>query len=262
MAETDFSGFAAKFMGDRSIYGKIFNIQRFSIHDGPGIRTTVFFSGCPLDCWWCHNPESQDISSAADYDSDALMEEIVKDLIFMDESEGGVTFSGGEPLLQSGFLVEIAHRCKSLGIHTVLDTSGCAPTEHILSVIEYIDLVLFDLKLTSDRQHQKYTGQSNRAVLQSLNFLAERKQPLWFRFPVVPGITDTPENISGVIELVRSYPLPVQTHLLPYHRCADHKYRHLKKKNRLNDLKTVSSSDLIPLAEEFEVHGCPVIIGG
>ena len=171
--------------------GIIFNIQRFAIHDGPGIRTTVFFKGCPLRCWWCHNPESHKIlpekfdgcnlrrgfdqSFSMNKDEigkeisvDELMNEIVKDRVFYEESGGGVTFSGGEPLMQPEFLIESLKECKALGIHSAVDTSGYTSEGVIDRVSSYADLFLFDLKLMNDDVHEKYTGVSNQIILKNL----------------------------------------------------------------------------------------------
>ena len=201
--------------------GIIFNIQRFAIHDGPGIRTTVFFKGCPLRCWWCHNPESHKIlpekfdgcnlrrgfdhsfsmskdEIGKEISVDELMSEIVKDRVFYEESGGGVTFSGGEPLMQDKFLIESLKKCNTLGIHSAVDTSGYTSEGVIDRVSNYADLFLYDLKLMNDDVHQKYTGVSNQIILKNLIELDQLGKKIVIRIPIVPEITDTNENLFAI----------------------------------------------------------------
>ena len=174
--------------------GLIFDIKRFAVHDGPGIRTSVFLKGCPCSCRWCHNPESikpypQKISKTISLDGKTfkkeefigssmcvfdVMSEIRKDKIFYDESGGGVTFSGGEPLMQSEFLLELLKECKNENIHTTVDTSGFVNEGKLLEIIDYVDLFLYDLKLINNELHKKYTGVSNKMILQNIQILVNR----------------------------------------------------------------------------------------
>ena len=273
--------------------GLIFDIRRFCVHDGPGIRTTVFFKGCPLNCWWCHNPESRDAAiensvkhlslNGKKFDrvettgkwmsAYEVMQEVERDRIFYDESEGGVSFSGGEPLLQEAFLVGLMKTSNQQGIHTTLDTSGYATKEAMAHVSKWADLILFDLKLMNDELHRKYTGVSNVPVLENLKFLVKEGKRIVMRFPVIPGITDTAENISEmktfiVDELmnVQSYKVTEsqspQLNLLPYHNMAGDKYRRFGKTNYLKGLPDLKPEDLLPLKQEFEATGLKVSIGG
>jgi pyruvate formate lyase activating enzyme len=170
--------------------GLIFDIKRFALHDGPGIRTTVFLKGCPLRCWWCQNPESirefpetikvKSVSSSynkfceeestfgKEYSVDSLMEELIKDRIFYEESGGGITFSGGEPLVQYKFLSETLNRCKKNGLHTVIDTSGYAPIESFNEIYNMTDIFLFDIKMLNAELHRKFTDVSNELILRNL----------------------------------------------------------------------------------------------
>jgi len=215
--------------------GLIFDIRRFSIHDGPGIRTTVFFKGCPLKCRWCHNPESQrafpetfknktigEEKTVAD-----IVKEIEKETIFYDESRGGVTFSGGEPLEQPHFLEALLDECKKKEIHTTLDTSGDSHPSIFNPIIDKVDLFLFDLKIMDEKEHKKYTGVSNHFILQNLKTLAKKKKNVIIRFPVIPTITDTDENIKSIASFVMSLKNIHEIDLLPYHRTGETKYRHL-----------------------------------
>jgi len=262
--------------------GIIFSFKQFSVHDGPGIRQTVFFKGCPLSCWWCHNPESQDIKTETTIRKNILegityeqeetigkimtvaqvMKEIEKDSIFYDESGGGVTFSGGEPLIQHNFLIGLLDACREAGIHTAVDTTGFANKKVFNQVIEKTDLLLYDLKLLNDKGHKKYTSVSNKVILENLIYLDQIKKNVIIRFPVIPGITDTIKNI----ESLKKFLLPLKNirklTLLPYHNIAGHKYEKIKISNKMNGIKALLKKDMEVLKKEFEDIGFKVTIGG
>ena len=263
--------------------GLIFDIRRFTVHDGPGIRTTVFFKGCPLRCQWCHNPESQVLDTEETIKTiildnrtfrkkeiagrwmtpNEVIQEIEKDRPFYDESHGGVTFSGGEPLMQPDFLSDLLDRIKAKGIHTVLDTSGYTSRANFLSVIDKPDLFHYDIKLINNTDHQNYTGVSNRRILENLLLLCENGKNVILRFPVIPGITDTRKNIDGVRELV----IKVKDHiheidLLPWHGLANSKYKRFNKPNKLGKTRDLKKEDLAWISEEFGKCGVKVKLGG
>ncbi len=263
--------------------GLIFDIRRFTVHDGPGIRTTVFFKGCPLRCQWCHNPESQVLDTEETIKTiildnrtfrkkeiagrwmtpNEVIQEIEKDRPFYDESHGGVTFSGGEPLMQPDFLSDLLDRIKAKGIHTVLDTSGYTSRANFLSVIDKPDLFHYDIKLINNTDHQNYTGVSNRRILENLLLLCENGKNVILRFPVIPGITDTRKNIDGVRELV----IKVKDHiheidLLPWHGLANSKYKRFNKPNKLGKTRDLKKEDLAWISEEFGECGVKVKLGG
>lgn len=275
--------------------GLVFEIRRFCVHDGPGIRTTLFFKGCPLSCWWCHNPESQDFKTETSVKKLSLsgnliekpettgsfmtvnevMAVIERDRIFYDESNGGVTFSGGEPLMQEPFLEELLIRCKQDKLHTAIDTSGYASPTPFDRVSRLADLFLYDLKLADDALHRKYTGVSNRSILRNLEALIASGKAVILRFPVVPGITDTEENIfktkAFINSLIHRQKLHnsqmgrqniLQIDLLPYHSMARKKYRRFCKTNLLEGMPDLSADQLLPLKKEFETLEIPVHIGG
>lgn len=264
--------------------GFIFDIKRFAVHDGPGIRTTVFFKGCPLRCWWCHNPEGMYLSesvmyfeykcigcrtcmqvcplSAISFDTgkqhidrlrcsscgiccescpsgalkcvgrvitvDELMDEIQKDILLYDNSQGGVTFSGGEPLAQYEFLIDVLKECRRLDIHTALDTSGYASEDVFAKVAENVDVFLYDLKLADNAQHIIYTGVSNEPIKRNLKMLAEsgRGGDVILRFPIIPGATDTEENVNGLIKIISTLDGIKEIDLLPFHDISE-KYNRL-----------------------------------
>ncbi|MFO8054168.1 MAG: glycyl-radical enzyme activating protein [Bacteroidales bacterium] len=234
--------------------GKISNIQRFSIHDGPGIRTTVFFQGCPLSCWWCHNPEciGFDAGDAKNYTPEELIEEIKKDKIFFEESGGGVTFSGGEPLSQPGFLLKVIELCHQEKIHAAIDTSGYAEKEQLKKFLQVTDLFLYDLKLIDGQLHKKYTGVGNEQILENLRFLDENNTGIEIRIPLIPGITDTRENIRDIRDFIHALKHQHEVQLHPYHKIAEGKYERLKLEYKLKGVKQ-SEDRLEEIRRKFEI---------
>jgi len=250
------------------IKGIIFDIKRFSINDGPGIRTTVFFKGCPMRCAWCHNPESQKRAPQKAGDRgiigevktfEEILREIEKETIFHDQSGGGVTFSGGEPLAQPKLLGALLDECRRMGIHTTVDTSGCVPPKIFNSIIGKPDLFLYDLKIMDDRNHVKFTGASNRNVMKNLRALSKKRKNVIIRFPVIPGITDSGENIRAVCRFVSSLKFR-RIDLLPYHRTAEAKYRRLGMKNRMKGVKTPSDERMSGIKKLFQKYGKKMIV--
>ena len=258
--------------------GIIFKIKKYAIHDGPGIRTTLFLKGCPLDCWWCHNPEGRmpgfqvvetDDSSEVKGEIigkkmsvDEVLAEIEKDIIFYDESGGGVTFSGGEPLLQASFLLAVLKVCRDREIHTVVDTSGYVPVETFVEICSMIDLVLFDLKLMNDQMHRLYTGMSNRMILNNLEALSASGTPHHIRFPLIPGVTDTDENLGSMAEFVLAVGSVNHIDILPMHRIADEKYRRLGLQNRMAHKQPPTPEEIAIVKKQFEDYGFTVGVGG
>lgn len=217
--------------------GVIFDIKRFALHDGPGIRTTVFLKGCHLRCAWCHNPESQGfgvetltgrdgpITVGRTVTVDQVIGEIERDVVFFDESGGGVTFSGGEPLAQHEFVIESLRRCGALGIHRAVDTSGYVPRDVLLEAAGHTDLFLFDLKPVDEQVHQAFTGVDVDGIHENLRALCATPAAIQLRIPVVPGITDVEANVAALGALIDSLPRRLDWKLLPYHRAAMDKYR-------------------------------------
>jgi pyruvate formate lyase activating enzyme len=262
--------------------GIIFNIQRYSIHDGPGIRTTVFLKGCPLNCWWCQNPESQLSGQEMIFWGDRciscgacsticpsnaiqikngipvtekekcilcgkciekcpalaremigekltveeIIKEVEKDLVFYEESGGGVTFSGGEPLRQPDFLEGLLNDCREKKIHTAVDTSGYISWEILNKINSKVDLFLYDLKIMDNERHKKYTGVSNEIILENLKKLSLIHNNIFIRFPVIPGINDDYQNIKKTGEFLSSLKI-AKVNLLPYHYIGVDKYKRL-----------------------------------
>lgn len=262
--------------------GLIFDIKHFSINDGPGIRTTVFFKGCPLRCWWCHNPESQskheevvikersldgrsyriEEVSGRWVEAEEVIREIEKDGIYYDQSGGGITISGGEPLMQPEFLLELLRMAKEKGYHTALDTCGHVSETVLKQVADHVDIFLYDLKLIDSEDHLKYTGVANDKVLKNLMFLSEMGKKIIIRVPVIPGITDTPKNIAALRDLLLELNGLEQIDLLPYHRIANSKYQRLKMNYKLEDLKEPDQARMRELRKVFEDIGMKVTVGG
>ena len=279
--------------------GTVFNIQRYSIHDGPGIRTTVFLKWCPLNCWWCQNPESQLSGREMVFWEDRcigcgacsticpsgaiqikngipvtekekcilcgkciekcpalaremigkkitaeeIIKEVEKDLVFYEESGGGVTFSGGEPLGQSEFLEELLNACQKKKIHTAVDTSGYVSWEILNKISSKVDLFLYDLKIMDSERHKKYTGVSNELILENLKKLSSVHNNIFVRFPVIPGINDDYQNIKEMGEFLSSLKV-TQVNLLPYHYIGVDKYRRLGRTYKLATTQPPSEEKL------------------
>ena len=293
----------------------IFNIMRFSTHDGPGIRTTVFFKGCPLSCWWCHNPESQNSQPDRLYFAERcrhcgdcvaacpeqaieqidgevrtsdrctlcgtcvdscqaearqlagrrialgeVVREIEKDLVFFEESGGGVTLSGGEPAAQPRFAAALLRACRERGIHTVLETCGYARTDVFLRVALLAAEVLFDLKLLDPVRHRHYTGVSNRRILQNLEQLA-RRQAVVVRIPVIPGINDSPEDVRQFADYLAAIPIR-RVELLPYHRFGAEKYRRLGWTYKLTDTPEPAPAEIALFRGALAETGLNATVGG
>jgi len=297
--------------------GTIINIQKYSIHDGPGIRTTVFLKGCPLNCWWCHNPESQNPtpeimffkekctgcgscfkrcptkaielvegypvtyktkctlcgkcsdfcpSSARelvgkDISIKDLMSEIIKDEVFYEESNGGVTFSGGEPLMHADYLSNILNICKEKNIHTTIDTSGYAAWSQFEKIIDKVDLFLFDIKHMNNKKHLEYTGVSNNVILENLKKLSERGSNIYIRMPIIAGINDDDENIDNAVEFISKLNI-IHVDLLPYHKMGMDKYRRLDRSYKLSGLEKPTEEVIAKIAEKFKSAGIKIKIGG
>jgi pyruvate formate lyase activating enzyme len=368
------------------ITGTIFDIMKYSIRDGPGIRTTVFFKGCPLNCWWCHNPESQafgqemmvredrcigcgaclracrhgaiievdrEIASLGgatieadraiastggvivetdkaiaslggvivetdkaiastggvivetdkaiaslggvitslkgalltltekcrlcgdcvkvchsearvlvgrEATSQQLMEEIEKDLVFYEDSGGGVTFSGGEPLAQPAFLKTMLEMCRRKEIHTAVDTTGFGKLEDLLEVSASTDLFLYDLKLIDESEHRRFTGVSNKTILENLRVLSRRHSNIIIRIPIIPGVNDSEENLRRTGEFLSGFGGVREVNLLPYHKTGVEKYRRLRRTYSLPDLEPLDHETMKRMAEAMRISGKPVTI--
>ena len=261
--------------------------MHYSVHDGPGIRTTVFLKGCPLSCQWCHNPEGIDPAPQRIFDAEKcikcghcdncptgaretigyemtvpeLMNEIRKDALFYEQSGGGVTFSGGEPFCQPDFLLETLEQCRDDFINTAVDTSGFCDTRLILRAAEIAGCFLYDIKFMDSVKHEKYCGVPNGLILENLKNLANTKTKLLIRIPVVPGINDDMNEMRLIFNFIKNYQNITAVHLLPYHNLQAHKY---KKIGKHYELENISGSESPNMNEIHKLFGgkFAVKIGG
>lgn len=259
--------------------GTIFNIQKFCVNDGPGIRTTVFLKGCPLKCTWCHNPESQTLSPelmfytdkcilcgiceqvcdnlchkisngihifdrtdcakcfkciAADCgalekvgeekSSEEIICEVLKDKIFYDNSGGGITLSGGEPLCQFDFALDILKKSKENGLHTAIETCGFTASDKLCEIAEYVDLFLFDYKETNPELHKKFTGVDNKLIMDNLELLNKINKDVILRCPIIPSFNDRAEHFKGICDIANKFKNILHIELEPYHSLGEGKY--------------------------------------
>lgn len=299
--------------------GSIFNIERFSTHNGPGVRSTVFLKGCPLSCIWCHNPEGLDgreevywarnlcrhcgicvrecpegaiqVNTNGEIVTDRalctacgkcievcpvnartlfgrcltpkeVLDEVKKDSVFYDESGGGVTFSGGEPLSQINFLVDCLKLCHSEGFHICLDTSGYAPKSFIEKISPFVNLFLYDVKIIDDSLHKKFTGVSNELILANLRYVDSINKSIWARIPIIPTINDSYENLRMTAEILKNLENLERVNLLPFHKIGSEKYLGLSKEYEAFNYDVPEDEIMEEYMQIFKEKGLNVKLGG
>jgi pyruvate formate lyase activating enzyme len=298
--------------------GIVFDIKRFAVHDGPGIRTTVFLKGCPLRCQWCHNPEGQSMEpelvlreslcmgcgacvpvcpqgaismkddhavtdrekclacgacvevcytgarelAGQEMAPHEVMAVLERDIPFYEESGGGVTFSGGEPLSQDDFLHALLSACKDRGIHAAVDTCGFCSWKHLDALRHQVKLFLYDLKMMDDVRHRELTGVSNAPVIENLRALSQEGHMIILRVPVIPGVNDDAETVRQIGRFVSTLPSLYRVDLLPYHNTAAEKYRRLNRTYHLTEVLPPSSERMHEVALGMQECGFAVKIGG
>ena len=254
--------------------GRIFNIQRFSIHDGPGIRTSVFFKGCYMRCAWCCNPESQryEIETlieggkaktvGRDVTVSDIMPEILSDMPYYRRSGGGVTLSGGEVLAQADFAAELLKACKEAGLHTAIESTANAPFSDIEKLLPYLDLYLMDIKHMDSKKHRDYTGAPNERILENAELIAKSGVELIIRTPVIPTFNDSAADIRAIASFARRLQGVREYHLLPYHRLGTDKYSGLGRSYSLSEIEPPTKERMEYLLSIAEESGLKCQIGG
>ncbi len=254
--------------------GRIFDIQRFSVHDGPGVRTIIFLKGCFLRCKWCCNPESQkrEIETmlvdgkekimGRDVTVAELMTDIEKDRIYYRRSGGGVTLSGGESLAQPDFAAAILRACKEKGINTALESTACAGYDKIQKLLPYLDLYLMDIKHINSQKHKQFTTQPNELILENAKRLAADAKKLIIRVPVIPTFNDTEQEIRDIAEFTKSLKTVKELHLLPYHRLGEDKYKGLGRTYEMHGIDLIPAEHIQKLKKVVEETGLTCMIGG
>lgn len=293
--------------------GLVFDVQRFSLHDGPGIRTTVFVKGCPLRCMWCHNPESARAVPELAYldnlcagcrecervcrqgvhrfDADGrhtldrgrcevcgacaevcvagalkvtgerktaheVMQVVLRDMEYYKRSGGGLTVSGGEPLICLAFTKELLRLAKEAGVHTCIETLAAVPADVVTEVAPFVDLFLIDWKASDPQMHQRLTGQANEQVLRNIDMLYQQGKAIRLRCPLVPGVNDTPEHLAGIAALSRPYPRLEGLELMPYHNIGNQKYGRYAISNPLPDLPNTDEATKQAWLARLAALGC------
>ena len=257
-----------------NVSGRIFDVQKFSVHDGPGIRTIIFLKGCALRCKWCCNPESQKYEIQTMMQNgkektigrDVTVEEVLKivkqDMPYYRRSGGGMTLSGGEMLCQSEFSYALLRSAKEASINTAVETTGFAPYEKIEKLLPYIDTVLMDIKHTNSAKHQQFTTQPNELILENAVKIADNAKKLIIRVPVIPTFNDTEEEIAGIAQFASGLKGVEEIHLLPYHRFGKDKYDGLGREYLMGEIPSPTEAKMQQLKTVAERYGLKCQIGG
>ena len=258
----------------RNVTGRIFDIQKFSVHDGPGIRTIVFLKGCALRCRWCCNPESQksEIETmiqngkekivGKDVSVSEVMETVKQDMPYYRRSGGGLTLSGGEMLCQSEFAYALLRTAKESAINTAVETTGFAKWETIEKLLPFIDTVLMDIKHINSEKHKEFTTKPNELILENAQKIAENAKKLIIRVPVIPTFNDTEAEIGEIAKFASSLKGVNEINLLPYHSFGRDKYEGLGRKYMMGDLPSPTDQQMQKLKKVAESYGLKCKIGG
>lgn len=242
-----------------STIGRIHSIESCGTVDGPGVRFVVFMQGCPLRCQYCHNPDTWKYSGGKEMTVEALMDEVVKYKSYMRFSGGGITVTGGEPLMQLDFVAELIRACKEQGIHTAIDTSGYIYNEKAQSVIDDVDLVLLDIKHSDPDQYKVITGAALQPTLDFLSYLGKKSKPVWVRYVLVPGLTDQVDAIENLALLLSQYDNIDKIEILPFHKMGEYKWASLGLEYQLNDVNEPNQQSIINTMAIFKKHNLNVV---
>lgn len=238
-----------------SVIGRIHSLESFGTVDGPGIRFVVFLQGCPLRCQFCHNPDTWEVNRGSEYTPEYLCEEILKYKSYMDFSGGGVTFTGGEPLLQADFILEVCKLLKPHKISVTIDTSGYVWNEYVKEVLEYTDVVLLDIKNYDPIVYEKVTGVPLAPTLKMLDYLKEKNITTWIRYVLVPGLTDNMDSVRKLSAHLDQYPNVAKIELLGFHKMGEYKWKELGLDYQLAASKEPGRDLLLSVKSIFEANG-------
>lgn len=227
----------------KELRGRIHSFESLGAVDGPGIRYVIFMQGCPLRCKYCHNRDTREYSFGVKYTVDEIVERIKRYVAYMGE-DGGVTITGGEPLLQIEFVTQVFKKLKELDIHTCLDTSGFVQTEKLNDLLKYTDLVLLDIKHLNNEEHIKLTGVSNEKVKQFAKHLSDNGIPMWIRHVLVPGITDSEEHLKELKEFIKTLKTVEKVEILAYHTLGKHKWEISEEEYPLEGVPEATAEDV------------------
>lgn len=242
-----------------STIGRIHSIESCGTVDGPGIRFVVFMQGCPLRCQYCHNPDTWKYSGGKEMTVEELMAEVVKYKSYMRFSGGGITVTGGEPLMQADFVDELLQACRAEGIHTAIDTSGYIFNDKARKIIDDVDLVLLDIKHSDPDQYKFITGAKLQPTLDFLSYIGELNKPAWVRYVLVPGLSDQPEAIENLAVLLSQYTNIEKIELLPFHKMGEYKWEELGLEYRLTDVEEPDDMAIVDAMAIFKQQNLNVV---
>lgn len=244
--------------GIMNITGRIHSVESCGTVDGPGVRFVVFMQGCPLRCQFCHNPDTWDTNKGTIYTPDQLMSEIIRYKSYMIFSGGGVTFTGGEPLLQADFILEVSKKCKEEGISVAVDTSGYVFSDTVERVLENTDLVLLDIKNYDAEVYNRVTGVELAPTLKFLDYTRDKAINTWIRYVLVPGLTDNLESVRALAEHLKHYPNISRIEILPFHKMGEYKWQALEYEYKLYDTKEPDRKLVEEVKGIFRTSGIPL----
>lgn len=242
------------------IFGKVHSIETCGTVDGPGIRFVLFMQGCPLRCQYCHNPDTWKMSDGKDYSAQEMFQELIKYKSYMQFSKGGVTVTGGEPLLQATYLISLFELCKENGIHTAIDTSGYILNESVKKLLSMTDLVILDIKNFDPLRYQEVTGVELEPTIRFLDYLQSIEKSTWIRYVLVPGLTDEVKSITALAKHLSTFNNIEKIEVLPFHKMGEYKWKELDIPYKLTDTNEPSEIDLLEVVNIFRSFNPDVLI--
>jgi len=240
------------------IKGRIHSVESMGTLDGPGIRYVLFMQGCPLRCIYCHNRDSWDVKAGKEVSSEEIFKEIKSFVPFLKTSNGGITATGGEPLLQPEFLTDLFKKVKSISLNTVLDTSGFANLNSVKELLDVTDLVILSIKHPDKIKHKQISGADNKLVIQFFDYLRSIEKPVWVRYVIIPGYTDTDEDIDNLITFLKPYKNIELVEILPYHTLGEYKWESMGFDYPLKGILPPGKEKIKDIKQKFIENGFPV----